>query len=221
MGLAGSCRLPGSPSGVPGRAGASPRRSSRPGRLTSSSPWVARVQVTARRPNAELNSSSSDGAGEGVDGDGDARWSAPARSRRSRPRGRPSGRSCFSVSRSTIACGVVDGLVAGGQDAISGSPRARRGDRSSCRVGVAVVVVASACRARSRPRGARRASASTTPAAADRCRRLPARRALDLDECRDAGATCSRFGGGRPSSAVQLDRPIAGAATQLSRSQSR
>ena len=67
----GSCRLPGSPSGVPGRAGAVAERSSRPARATSSSPWVARVQVTASRPKAELNSSRAVGAGERVDRDGD------------------------------------------------------------------------------------------------------------------------------------------------------
>ena len=111
----GSWRLPGSPNGVPGRAGASASSSSRPGRDTTSSPWVARVQVTASRPNAELNSSSSDAPVSG--------WIAtvipfvwPCQESTVDATRSCSVRSCFSRSRSTASVGVVDGLVARRED---------------------------------------------------------------------------------------------------------
>ena len=81
----------------------------------SSSPWVARVQVTARRPNAELNSSSCDAPVSG--------WIAtvmpfvwPCQESTVEATRSVSVRPCFSRSRSTASVGVVDGLVAGGED---------------------------------------------------------------------------------------------------------
>ena len=112
----GSCRLPGSPNGVPGRAGASPSSWSSPGRETISSPWVARVQVTARRPNAELNSSSCDAPVSG--------WIATVipfvwpcqESTVERHEVASRSRPCFVAQPLDRVGGVVDGLVAGGQD---------------------------------------------------------------------------------------------------------
>ena len=76
---------------------------------------MARVQVTARRPKAELNSSSSSAPDSG--------WMAtvirlvwPCQESTVEATSTPSGRSSVSVSRSTMVGRVVDGLVAGGED---------------------------------------------------------------------------------------------------------
>ena len=127
MGLAGEVAVAGLAERRARSRGRLLSRWSRPGRDTSSSPWVARVQATASRPNAELNSSSSDAPVSG--------WMAivmpfvcPCQESTVDAIRSDSVRPCFSRQAVDGVGGVVDRLVArreDGDERVAGSEPGR------------------------------------------------------------------------------------------------
>ena len=189
VGLARSWRLPGSPNGVPGLAGASASSWSRPGRVTISRPCVARVHVTARRPNAELNSLS---AAAPVSG-----WTATVIAVRlalvgvdGRAEQVVSVSECWSRKPLDRLGGVVDRLVAG------------REDRDE-RVAGAVARLCPLRRRRSARRRRRTAACDDREA-----RRRTARRAASSTNPDQRQVDVGRLGSGSPSTSSSVGTPV-------------
>ena len=182
-----------------------------------SRPWVARVQVTARRPNAELNSSSCAAPVSG--------WIAtvmplvwPCQESTVEARMSFSVRPCVSRMRSTASVASSTAWLRVARTLTSGSSSSSPGAKRSVLAGRrARVVSPGAQRARTRRRTARRAAARRTSRAAGR-RRLPRRRPARRPRAASARrcATCAQTSAASPLSVPSSTVRSPGAATQLS-----
>ena len=151
MGLARQVPVPGLAERRPGPGRRVAEKLVEAGARDDSRPWVARVQVTASRPNAELNSSSCDAPVSG--------WIAtvipfvwPCHESTVDATRSCSVRPCFSRSRSTASVASSTAWLRVARTATSGSSGSSPGDHARRLAGRgAGVVVARLSRARSPP----------------------------------------------------------------------